>query len=186
MSAGALFSCLPASSLVCFPAHCLHHKHHYLCPHHRPPTDYLSAGYKQGNAPLPDTSTVTRNVTDFRRPGMSDTDMLLAALKWAHRQPEGPSECQQVAALCGGGQRLKGPGLEPGPEQALLAATGPVALHAACNSSRAPALSSWQLSVDGVSNALSDHHLDKYAGPCCAMLCLHLQSTSCWACQLAP
>lgn len=44
------------------------------------------AGYKQGNEPLP-LPPVTRSVLMFRKPGMSDTGMLQAALAWAHLQP---------------------------------------------------------------------------------------------------
>ncbi|KAL4434670.1 hypothetical protein ABPG77_002793 [Micractinium sp. CCAP 211/92] len=49
--------------------------------------DFSYAGYRQGNEPLPEPP-VTRNVTDFRKSGMSDTEMLQAALAWAHKQPD--------------------------------------------------------------------------------------------------
>ncbi|PSC76256.1 glycosyltransferase family 77 isoform A [Micractinium conductrix] len=51
-----------------------------------PLPDFSFAGYMQGNSPLP-TPPVTRSVLDFRKPRASDTDMFLAALAWAHRQP---------------------------------------------------------------------------------------------------
>lgn len=49
--------------------------------------DFSYAGYSQGNELLPEPP-VTRNVTEFRKPGMSDTEMLQAALSWAHEQPD--------------------------------------------------------------------------------------------------
>jgi activating signal cointegrator complex subunit 1 len=49
------------------------------------PAAALCAGFKQGSEPLP-TPPVTKSVEDFRKGGMSDTDMLEAALAWAHKQ----------------------------------------------------------------------------------------------------
>ncbi|KAL4435948.1 hypothetical protein ABPG77_000710 [Micractinium sp. CCAP 211/92] len=49
--------------------------------------DFSFAGYKQGNVGAPPTPAVTKNVSDFRMPGMDDTGMIKAALKWAHAQP---------------------------------------------------------------------------------------------------
>lgn len=48
--------------------------------------DFSFAGYRQGNAPLPNPP-VTRSVMDFKQPGMSDTDVLQAAVGWANSQP---------------------------------------------------------------------------------------------------
>ncbi|PRW05792.1 cytosolic phosphoglucose isomerase isoform A [Chlorella sorokiniana] len=48
------------------------------------------AGYRQGGVPLP-TPPATRSVTDFSRPGGSDTQMLQDALAWAHAQPVDPN-----------------------------------------------------------------------------------------------
>lgn len=49
-------------------------------------TDYSFAGYKQGNEPLP-SPPVTVSYKQFQQPGMSDSDALLAAVAWAHKQP---------------------------------------------------------------------------------------------------
>lgn len=49
-------------------------------------TDYSFAGYKQGNEALP-SPPVTVNYKQFQQPGMSDTQALLAAVDWAHKQP---------------------------------------------------------------------------------------------------
>ena len=55
------------------------------------------AGYRQGIVPLP-APPATRSVTDFRKPGGSDTQMFQDALAWAHAQPVDPAG----AALQGG------------------------------------------------------------------------------------
>lgn len=47
--------------------------------------DFSFAGYKQGAEHIP-TPPVTRSVLDFRQPGASDTQMLVAALDWANAQ----------------------------------------------------------------------------------------------------
>ncbi|PRW57063.1 band 7 [Chlorella sorokiniana] len=49
-------------------------------------TDYSFAGYKQGNEPLP-SPPVTVSYKQFQQAGMSDTQALLAAVDWAHKQP---------------------------------------------------------------------------------------------------
>lgn len=48
--------------------------------------DWSFAGYRQGNEPLP-TPNVTISYKAFQRPSMSDTQALLAAVAWAHKQP---------------------------------------------------------------------------------------------------
>lgn len=54
-------------------------------------TDYSFAGYKQGNEALP-SPPVTVDYKQFQQPGMSDTQALLAAVDWAHKQPYNSEE----------------------------------------------------------------------------------------------
>lgn len=69
------------------------------------PLTFLPAGYRQGAVPLP-TPPATRSVTDFRKPGGSDTQMLQDALAWAHAQPIDPTggccseRCRRAGGAC--------------------------------------------------------------------------------------
>lgn len=65
-------------------------------PH--PPAVAPRAGYRQGGVPLP-TPPATLNVTAFRRPGGSDTQMLQDALAWAHAQPVDPNGACSCGSL---------------------------------------------------------------------------------------
>jgi hypothetical protein len=56
------------------------------CSKHKPYRHWLPAGYHQGNDPLPNPP-VTRSVLEFRKKGMSDTQMLMAAVDWANKVP---------------------------------------------------------------------------------------------------
>lgn len=46
----------------------------------------------------PPTPAVTKNVSDFRMPGMDDTEMIKAALKWAHARPASAGETSGLCA----------------------------------------------------------------------------------------
>lgn len=60
------------------------------------PCRFAVSGYKQGTVDAPPTPAVTKNVSDFRTPGMDDTGMLKAALKWAHARPASAGEASHT------------------------------------------------------------------------------------------